>query len=133
MQTYLRLYRGFFCLPKLSSASLPQLNPLIQVCLDLIQFVCKSEAALVCVYILTSTSFPATHGCNRSACLNDNFRLLQGLYYSYYKSIVEAPTFLEGLQSVTSCNITEYPNKVNVLRRFNLYPEVNIMESYIFF
>ena len=52
------------------------------------------------------------------------FCILQGLYYSYYKTIVKAPTFTDGLRSVVSCNVTEYPSKVNVLRRFNLYPEV---------
>lgn len=55
-------------------------------------------------------------------CLNK--MLFQGLYYSYYKTMAEAPSILSGLHDIVRCNITEYPTKVNVLRRFNLYPEV---------
>lgn len=53
-----------------------------------------------------------------------SFRTEMGLYYSYYKTIAEAPSLFSGLHDVVRCNITEYPDTVNVLRRFNLYPEM---------
>ena len=55
--------------------------------------------------------------------------ILQGLYYSYYKTMIKSPTFFEGLSAVMNDNVTEYPSTINVLKRFNLYPEVSITNN----
>ncbi|XP_078591642.1 protein C-mannosyl-transferase DPY19L1-like [Branchiostoma floridae x Branchiostoma japonicum] len=58
------------------------------------------------------------------------FRTEMGLYYSYFKTIAESKTFLEGLHAVMYDNVTEYPTTINVLKRFNLYPEVVLAAAY---
>ncbi|XP_067126901.1 protein C-mannosyl-transferase DPY19L3-like [Centruroides vittatus] len=53
-----------------------------------------------------------------------SFRTEQGLYYSYYKQLVQSKNFEEGLFHLTHDRITEHGRTVNVMEKFNLYPEI---------
>ena len=44
----------------------------------------------------------------------------------------EANTLVEGLQNLYANNLTEYPNTINVLQRFNVYPELFLGMAYRF-
>ena len=62
-----------------------------------------------------------------------SFRTEQGLYYSYYKSIIHADSFYSGINDVLHDTVTEHPSTFNVLKRFNLWPEVVTAASYRLF
>ncbi|UJR24957.1 hypothetical protein I4U23_006321 [Adineta vaga] len=56
-----------------------------------------------------------------------------GLYYSYFKEIaIDSSSFIQGFRSILFDNRTEAPTTINVLERFNLYPEVVLSLIYHF-
>ena len=46
-----------------------------------------------------------------------SFRTEQGLYYSYFKQLVRAPSLAEGLDQLRADNMTESGHAINILER----------------
>ncbi|XP_039619103.1 probable C-mannosyltransferase DPY19L3 [Polypterus senegalus] len=53
-----------------------------------------------------------------------SFRTECGLYYSYYKQMLNAPSIQQGLYELINDNITESRRTINILQRMNIYQEV---------
>ncbi|KAM9825660.1 probable C-mannosyltransferase DPY19L3 isoform X1 [Syngnathus typhle] len=53
-----------------------------------------------------------------------SFRTECGLYYSYYKQMLNAPSIQEGLSELIHDNLTESKRTINLLQRMNIYQEV---------
>ncbi|XP_049905956.1 probable C-mannosyltransferase DPY19L3 isoform X2 [Epinephelus moara] len=59
-----------------------------------------------------------------------SFRTECGLYYSYYKQMLQAPTVHEGLSELIHDNLTESKRTINLLQRMNIYQEVFLSVLY---
>ncbi|XP_036370347.1 probable C-mannosyltransferase DPY19L3 isoform X1 [Octopus sinensis] len=59
-----------------------------------------------------------------------SFRTESGLYYSYYKQMVNAPSIMEGINSLTNDTLTEFPSSINVIERMNIYQEIILATIY---
>ncbi|XP_042584088.1 probable C-mannosyltransferase DPY19L3 isoform X3 [Cyprinus carpio] len=53
-----------------------------------------------------------------------SFRTECGLYYSYYKQMLKAPSIQQGLYELIHDNTTESKRTINILQRMNIYQEV---------
>ncbi|XP_036087094.1 probable C-mannosyltransferase DPY19L3 isoform X2 [Rousettus aegyptiacus] len=53
-----------------------------------------------------------------------SFRTECGLYYSYYKQMLQAPTLTQGFHGLMYDNKTESMRTINLLQRMNIYQEV---------
>jgi hypothetical protein len=53
-----------------------------------------------------------------------SFRTEQGLYYSYFKHLVNAKSLQEGINELERDNLTEHKNTINIWKRFNIYQEL---------
>ncbi|XP_061669516.1 probable C-mannosyltransferase DPY19L3 isoform X4 [Syngnathoides biaculeatus] len=59
-----------------------------------------------------------------------SFRTECGLYYSYYKQLLNAPSIQEGLSELIHDNLTESKRTINLLQRMNIYQEVFLSVLY---
>ncbi|KAI4490823.1 hypothetical protein M0804_003767 [Polistes exclamans] len=59
-----------------------------------------------------------------------SFRTEMGMYYSYYKTIVGAESFADGVYKLAKDNISEYGNVINACRKYNLLPEITASYFY---
>uniref|UniRef100_A0A3Q2DVW3 Dpy-19 like C-mannosyltransferase 3 n=1 Tax=Cyprinodon variegatus TaxID=28743 RepID=A0A3Q2DVW3_CYPVA len=59
-----------------------------------------------------------------------SFRTECGLYYSYYKQMLQAPSIQEGLSELIQDNLTESRRTINLLQRMNIYQEVFLSVLY---
>uniref|UniRef100_A0A8P4GDF3 Dpy-19 like C-mannosyltransferase 3 n=1 Tax=Dicentrarchus labrax TaxID=13489 RepID=A0A8P4GDF3_DICLA len=59
-----------------------------------------------------------------------SFRTECGLYYSYFKQMLQAPSIQEGLSDLIHDNLTESKRTINLLQRMNIYQEVFLSVLY---
>ncbi|CAG5129525.1 unnamed protein product, partial [Candidula unifasciata] len=59
-----------------------------------------------------------------------SFRTESGLYYSFYKYLVNSPDFLKDIQRLTVNESTQHPEAINILARMNIYQEVILATLY---
>nr|XP_060644009.1 probable C-mannosyltransferase DPY19L3 [Anolis sagrei ordinatus] len=62
-----------------------------------------------------------------------SFRTECGLYYSYYKQMLQAPSIQQGLYGLIYDNKTESMRTINILERMNVYQEVFLSILYTVF
>lgn len=55
------------------------------------------------------------------------------LYYSFYKTIIEEPDFWQGYKKLLNSSVIEYPNSINIVKRFHVLPEIAIGYIYHIF
>nr|KAF6276900.1 hypothetical protein mPipKuh1_010517 [Pipistrellus kuhlii] len=59
-----------------------------------------------------------------------SFRTECGLYYSYYKQMLQAPSLMQGFRGLMYDNKTESMRTINLLQRMNIYQEVFLSAVY---
>ncbi|XP_074171092.1 protein C-mannosyl-transferase DPY19L3 isoform X4 [Rhinolophus sinicus] len=84
----------------------------------------------LCVGVLTSVYLATLHENDlwfsniKEVEREISFRTECGLYYSYYKQMLQAPSLMQGLHGLMYDNKTESMRTINLLQRMNIYQEV---------
>uniref|UniRef100_A0A8C0WS93 C-mannosyltransferase DPY19L3 n=1 Tax=Castor canadensis TaxID=51338 RepID=A0A8C0WS93_CASCN len=87
-------------------------------------------AVALCVGLLTSVYLATLHENDlwfsniKEVEREISFRTECGLYYSYYKQMLQAPTLTQGFRGLVYDNKTESMRTINILQRMNVYQEV---------
>ncbi|XP_063044863.1 probable C-mannosyltransferase DPY19L3 isoform X2 [Engraulis encrasicolus] len=90
------------------------LGALVGVCLGL----------LCCIYVATLHENDLWFSNIKEVEREISFRTECGLYYSYYKQMLKAPSIQQGLVELINDNLTESKRTINLLQRMNIYQEV---------
>ncbi|XP_033973112.1 LOW QUALITY PROTEIN: probable C-mannosyltransferase DPY19L3 [Trematomus bernacchii] len=79
---------------------------------------------LCCIYMATLHENDLWFSNMKEVEREISFRTECGLYYSYYKQMLQAPSIQEGLSDLIHDNLTESKRTINLLQRMNIYQEV---------
>uniref|UniRef100_A0A3P9L3S6 Dpy-19 like C-mannosyltransferase 3 n=1 Tax=Oryzias latipes TaxID=8090 RepID=A0A3P9L3S6_ORYLA len=85
---------------------------------------------LCCIYVATLHENDLWFSNIKEVEREISFRTECGLYYSYYKQMLQAPSIQEGLLELIHDNLTESRRTINLLQRMNIYQEVFLSVLY---
>uniref|UniRef100_A0A8C1ANM0 Dpy-19 like C-mannosyltransferase 3 n=1 Tax=Cyprinus carpio carpio TaxID=630221 RepID=A0A8C1ANM0_CYPCA len=83
-----------------------------------------SLGLLCCIYVSTLHENDLWFSNIKEVEREISFRTECGLYYSYYKQMLKAPSIQQGLYELIHDNTTESKRTINILQRMNIYQEV---------
>lgn len=86
--------------------------------------VAVSLGLLTCIYVATLHENDLWFSNIKEVEQEISFRTECGLYYSYYKQMLQASSVQEGLFELINDNTTESKRTINLLQRMNIYQEV---------
>ncbi|XP_060900621.1 probable C-mannosyltransferase DPY19L3 isoform X3 [Labrus mixtus] len=85
---------------------------------------------LCCIYVATLHENDLWFSNIKEVEREISFRTECGLYYSYFKQMLQAPSIQEGLSELIHDNLTESKRTINLLQRMNIYQEVFLSVLY---
>uniref|UniRef100_A0A8C6L6F7 Dpy-19 like C-mannosyltransferase 3 n=1 Tax=Nothobranchius furzeri TaxID=105023 RepID=A0A8C6L6F7_NOTFU len=85
---------------------------------------------LCCIYVATLHENDLWFSNIKEVEREISFRTECGLYYSYYKQMLQASSIKEGLLELIHDNMTESRRTINLLQRMNIYQEVFLSVLY---